>query len=273
MSGRLAGRTVLVTGAARGIGRACALACAAEGADLVLVDVGEDIDGVPYALGTTAQLEHTRHCCAERGAATITLAADVRAGLDEAVTAALGRFGRLDGLINSAGVVAPAGRLTHEVTEDEWSVMLEVNLTGTWRAMRSVLPVMLEQGGGAVVNIASTAGLVGYRHFAGYVASKHGVVGLTKAAALDYAPLGVRVNAVCPGSVRDAPEFDGAMLAAIGRALDIDHGHESVFTEQQPTQRLVEATDVAMAVLWLVSDESRHATGTVVTVDGGFTTR
>ena len=122
--------------------------------------------------------------------------------------------------------------------------------------------------------MASTAGLVGYRNFAGYVAAKHGLVGLSKAAALDYAPFKVRVNALCPGSVRDNAGVEGAMLAEIAKSLHVPVAeHEEIFLQSQPMNALIEPGDVADAALWLASDESRHVTGTVVTVDGGFSAR
>jgi NAD(P)-dependent dehydrogenase (short-subunit alcohol dehydrogenase family) len=162
----------------------------------------------------------------------------------------------------------------HEIADDEWQVMLDVDLTGQFRMMRAVLPAMLRRGAGSVVNIASTAGLVGYRHFAGYVAAKHGLIGLTRSAALDYAPKGVRVNAVCPGSVHDDPELEGVMMAEIARCLDLPAADsERAFLTNQPTNRLVRAHDVARAALWLACDESRDVTGSVVAVDGGFTVR
>jgi NAD(P)-dependent dehydrogenase (short-subunit alcohol dehydrogenase family) len=133
---------------------------------------------------------------------------------------------------------------------------------------------MTAQRGGSIINIASTAGLVGYRHFAGYVAAKHGVVGLTKATALDYAPMKVRVNALCPGSIRDDHAVEGRMLSEIARSLDVPVAeHEQTFLQAQPMNALIEPEDVAMAALWLASDDSRQVTGSVVTVDGGFTAR
>ncbi|AUG77450.1 oxidoreductase [Kitasatospora sp. MMS16-BH015] len=273
---RLQGKTVLVTGAGRGLGRICAVRCAEQGADLVLLDIAADRPGVPYPLASADQLERTAALCREAGAATLTVAADVSSSeqVAGAVEAALARYGRIDVLVNNAGIAAPSGRAVHEITDDEWQLMLDVDLSGAWRMIRAVAPGMLARRSGSIVNIASTAGLVGYRHFAAYVAAKHALVGLTKAAALDFAPLRVRVNAVCPGSVRDATHVEGRMLTEIARCLDVDvRDHEEAFVTQQPMNSLVEPDDVAGAVLWLAGEESRQVTGTTVTVDGGFTAR
>jgi NAD(P)-dependent dehydrogenase (short-subunit alcohol dehydrogenase family) len=273
---RLTGKTVLVTGAARGLGRATAVACAAEGADLALLDLCQDLGGVPYPLGTRGQLEHTATLCRENGAAVLTAACDVRdlGSVEAAVALAEDRFGRIDAAVNNAGIAAPSGRPAHEIGEDEWALMIDVDLSGAWRVIRTVAGAMSARRSGSIVNIASTAGLVGYRHFAGYVAAKHGLIGLTKAAALDYAPTKVRVNAVCPGSVRDDPAAEGRMLAEIARALEVQVGeHEQTFTEAQPMNALIEPEDVAAAVVYLVSDDARQVTGSVLTVDGGFTAR
>ncbi|MEU9701187.1 SDR family oxidoreductase [Streptomyces sp. NPDC014870] len=273
---RLTGKTVLVTGAARGLGRATAVACAAEGADLALLDLCEDLDGVPYPLGTRGQLEHTAALCRKNGAAVLTAACDVRdlSSVEAAVALAEDRFGRIDAAVNNAGIAAPSGRPAHEIGEDEWALMIDVDLSGAWRVIRTVAGAMSARRSGSIVNISSTAGLVGYRHFAGYVAAKHGLIGLTKAAALDYAPTKVRVNAVCPGSVRDDSTAEGRMLAEIARALEVEVGeHEQTFTEAQPMNALIEPEDVAAAVVYLVSDDARQVTGSVVTVDGGFTAR
>ncbi|OCC07755.1 mycofactocin-coupled SDR family oxidoreductase [Streptomyces sp. PTY087I2] len=273
---QLKGKTAVITGAARGLGRACATRFAEEGADLVLLDIAQDLDGVPYPLGSTGQLEHTADLCRRHGAAVLALSADVR-GPDACRTAidqALDRFGSVQVLVNGAGIAAPSGKAVHEITEDEWDLMVDTDLTGAWRMMKAVVPSMVAGNEGSVINIASTAGLVGYRHFAGYVAAKHGLIGLTKAAALDYAPHRVRVNALCPGSVRDDPLVEGRMLAEIARSLDVAvEEHEEIFVQAQPMNRLVEPDDIAGAALWLAGDDSRQVTGTTVTVDGGFTAR
>lgn len=275
--GRLAGRTALVTGAARGIGRACAVAYARAGADLLLTDIARDLPGVPYPLGTTDQLAHTALLCREQGAGSVvSVPADVRDTEDvrAVVDAALDRFGRIDVLLNNAGIAAPSGKTVQDITPDEWDLMLDVDVSGAWRMIRAVGNALIRQRSGSIVNVASTAGLVGYRHFAGYVTAKHALVGLTKAAALDLAPFGVRVNALCPGSVRDDEAAEGRMLSEIARSLDVPvEEHEQTFVAAQPMNRLIEPDDVAGAALWLASDESRQVTGSTVTVDGGFTSR
>jgi NAD(P)-dependent dehydrogenase (short-subunit alcohol dehydrogenase family) len=270
------GKTVLVTGAARGIGRACAQRLAAAGADLVLVDICADLPGVDYPMGSAGQLAATADECRQQGVAVETVTGDVRDGptAQQAADCALDRFGRIDGLVNCAGIAGPSGKPVYELAEPEWALPIGVNLTGAWQLLRAVAPAMVRQRAGSIVNIASTAGLVGYRHFAGYVASKHGLVGLTKAAALDLAPFGVRVNAVCPGSVRDDLLVDGRMLGAVADYLRVAADeYESVFRQQQPANRLVEPDDVAGAVAWLLGDGSGGTTGSTVVVDGGYPAR
>ncbi len=275
-AGLLAGRTAVVTGAARGIGRACATAFAQEGADLLLLDVAAPVTDVPYPLGTASQLDHTAALCRDLGASVLVRQVDVRDldGLEGAAADAHERFGRIDVLLNNAGIAAPSGQPVHECEERDWEVMLDINLSGPWRGIRAVAGRMTRQRGGSIINVASTAALVGYRHFAGYAASKHGVVGLTKAAALDLAPYQVRVNALCPGSVRDDPAVEGAMLAEIARSLQIPTDeHEATFVRDQPMNALVEPESIAAAAVWLASDASRQVTGSILTVDAGFTSR
>lgn len=272
----LDGVTAVITGAARGLGRACATRFAAEGADLVLVDVCGEVPGVPYPLGSASQLAHTARLCREAGAAVLEQAADVRdlEACRAVAENALDRFGAVRVLVNGAGIAAPSGKMVHEIDDAEWRVMIDTDLSGAWQMMRALVPEMISRREGSVVNVASTAGLVGYRHFAGYVAAKHGLVGLTKAAALDYAPFGVRVNALCPGSVRDDPLVEGRMLAEIARSLDVaGDEYEQVFTGAQPMNRLIEPGDIAGAALWLAGPDSVQVTGTTLTVDGGFSAK
>lgn len=272
----LKGKTAVITGAARGLGRECAVRFAREGADLALLDIAGGLAGVPYPLGSRDQLRRTAELCEEAGVAVAVLTVDVRDAeqIRDAVDRTLDRFGAVDVLVNNAGIAAPSGRTTHEITEDEWSLMLDIDLSGAWRMMKALAPGMVERRRGSIVNIASTAGLVGYRHFAGYVAAKHGLIGLTKAAALDYAPFRVRVNALCPGSVRDDPVVEGRMLSEIARSLDVPvDQHEETFVRDQPMNALIEPSDIAGAAVWLAGDDSRQVTGSVLTVDGGFTAR
>jgi NAD(P)-dependent dehydrogenase (short-subunit alcohol dehydrogenase family) len=273
---RLAGKIALVTGAARGVGRACAIHFAREGAHLVLLDVSRDIEGVPYRLGTASQLELTAQSCEALGALTLIQQADIRSAgeIDEAVAASLARFGRLDVVLNSAGVASPSGRPVHEVDEADWQLMIDIDLSGCFRMTKAAATVMVGQRAGSIVNIASTAGVVGYPRFSGYVAAKHGVVGLSRAAALDLAPYKVRVNALCPGSIRDADWAEGAMLSEIARSLDLPaDSYEETFLPNQPLNALIEPEDVSAAAVWLASDESRQVTGSVITVDGGYSAR
>jgi NAD(P)-dependent dehydrogenase (short-subunit alcohol dehydrogenase family) len=272
----LRGKTVVITGAGRGIGRACAIRCADAGADLALYDVAADIESIPYPLATREQLERTAELCRARGASALTVVGDVRDAerVKALVASCLDRYGSIDALINSAGIAAPSGVPVHEIEEADWSLMLGINLSGVWRMIKAVVPHMVERRCGSIVNVASTAGLVGYRHFAGYVAAKHGVIGLTKAAALDCAPLHVRVNAICPGSVRDEPSVEGRMLSDIARSLRVPlDEYEHTFTAAQPTNELVDPWQVAATAVWFASDDARHVTGAVLAVDGGFTAR
>jgi len=250
MDGSLSGKVALVTGGASGIGRAAAVALAAAGARVAVSDV--DAAG---GEGTVASI-------AAAGGEAVFVRADVRAGtaVDALVAAVVARFGGLDCAFNNAGIEGDL-RPAAEHTEETFARVIDVNLLGVFRCLRAEVPAMLARGGGAIVNTASIAGLIGAGRFAAYVASKHAVVGLTRAAALDYAQAGIRVNAVCPGVIRTpmAERLDvqipGA-LAALGGAI--------------PSGRLGTPEEVAAAVVWLCSPASSYVTGHTLTVDGGF---
>lgn len=273
---QLSGKVVVITGAGRGIGRACAIAAAREGADLVISDVAAAIAGVPYPLASQNQLSATAIECRREGASVLELPVDVRdrSAVSLLIDQALSRFGRIDVLINNAGIGAPAGKAAHEYTDREWELMMDINLSGPWRLIRAVAPIMQAQNAGSIVNIASTAGILGYRHFAAYVTSKHGVVGLTKSAALDYAPFNTRVNAVCPGPVSDNPEVDGAMTSAVASALGITiEEQEAIDRASVAMPEVVDPFDVADVAVWLASDKSAKVTGAVITVDAGYSAK
>lgn len=271
---RLAGKVAVVTGAARGVGRACAVALAEAGADLLVLDIGHDVPGLDYPLGSASQLAYTVRLCRERRAAVVSTEADVRdvTSVRAAVEAALIRFGRIDVVVNNAGITASPGLAVYEISPDQWSLDLDVDVSGAWRMISAVGQTMISQRAGSIINVAGTAGLVGYRNLAGHVTAKHALVGLTRAAALDFAPFQVRVNALCPGPVRDDPVVEGRMLAELARSRDDPADRrEQALAAAQPMQTLVEAGDVAAAAVWLASDESRQVTGSVITVDGGLT--
>jgi NAD(P)-dependent dehydrogenase (short-subunit alcohol dehydrogenase family) len=269
-------KTVFVTGAGRGIGRATAVAFAEEGHQLLLADICAPIEGCPYPLATPDDLEETAERCRVHRSRVVTTALDVRRPeqVDAAVRLAHETLGPVDVLVNNAGLVGPAGVVSHELTEEAWALVVDVDLGGVWRCAKAVLPDMIARRGGAIVNVSSTAGLVAFPLFANYVAAKHGVIGLTRALALDYAGYSIRVNAVCPTSVHDEQGPASGMLHGVADMLGLElEDYEALSLPHHPLGSLVDATDVAAAIVWLASDAARRVTGAVVPVDAGFTVR
>jgi len=242
-------KVVLITGGSFGIGKATALLFAAKGAKIVLVDWVENPETVEEieALGTQV----------------LFIKCDV--SKTEAVKIMIARvvivFGRLDYAFNNAGIEGISASVT-EGTEENWDKIMAVNLKGIWNCMKFQIPEMQKTGQGAIVNCASIAGLRGYRGLSAYVASKHGIIGLTNTAALECAQLGIRINAVCPGAIK---------TAMIDRLTGHQKEVEAQFAAQEPMGRLGQPEEVAQAVLWLCSNQASFITGHALTVDGGWT--
>ncbi|MDT2003844.1 SDR family oxidoreductase [Rhodococcus opacus] len=247
----LAAKAVLISGAASGIGRATAERAAASGASVMVADIDADLGAE-----TVARVRSSGGI-AEFVRVDVSQADQVA----NAVRATVDAFGRIDGAHNNAGYPGPAVPLV-EYREADWNRLLSVNLTGVFLAMRAQIEVMLEQGSGSIVNTASVAGLVGIPNLAAYAATKHGVIGLTKAAALEVARSGIRVNAVCPGSV-DTPLVHKAGAPPGSAKREAAEG-------RQPMGRLAEPEEIAEAVVWLLSDKASVLTGHPLVVDGGY---
>lgn len=248
----IAGRSILITGAASGIGRETALLMAEHGASLTLCDL-EDM-----ALSEVLQEVESRGGRGQLVRCDVTDSQEV----ESAVACATRSFGALDAAFNCAGISttsAGASAPVADIAPEGWKRVLDVNLTGVWNCMRFELAVMQRQGHGSIVNAASIAGLVALRQSGAYVAAKHAVVGLTRTAALEYASMGIRVNAVCPGFV-DTPMLQGLQTSR-GTGL----------TANVPAGRLAQPGEIAAAVIWLCSDASSFVNGAVLPVDGGYT--
>src|SRR5437762_7311858 len=246
------GKVAFVTGAASGIGRAAALAFAHEGASVVVADVSEQGNQ------ETARMIEEQGGRARAVRCDVTRAADVKAALDKTVEA----FGRLDFAFNNAGVEPRKSVPTADYEEEEWDRIVDTNLRGVFLCMKHEIPLILKQGGGAIVNTSSGAGVIGIKGSPAYTAAKHGLLGLTKSAALDYAAQNIRINAVCPGYIA-TPMMDRFTGGT-------PEGRAKVISEE-PIGRMGQPEEIAAAILWLCSDAARFVIGHALVVDGGQT--
>ena len=243
-------KVAFVTGAANGIGRATALAFARNGASVVAADVSDKRQETARLIEQLGRPVLAVRCDVSR-------AEDVKAALDQTIEA----FGRLDLAFNNAGIEQPI-KAAADIPEEDWDRIVAINLRGVFLCLKHEIPLMLKQGGGAIVNTSSGAGVKGFKGQAAYAATKFGIVGLTKSAALDYAPANIQINAVCPGIIATPMmrRFTGGTTEGEQRVI-----------AQEPIGRMGTPEEIAAAVLWLCSDVAAFVVGHAMVVDGGQT--
>ncbi|MDT4905955.1 MAG: hypothetical protein QOJ37_2974 [Pseudonocardiales bacterium] len=273
MAGRVEGKVAFITGAARGQGRSHALRLAEEGADIIAVDLCEDIKSVDYPLATREDLAETVRLVESLGRRIVAREADVRSieSLRAAVDAGVAELGRLDIVSANAGILSNGQ--SHELSEETWGDMIDINLSGVWRTCKVAIPHLIAGGaGGSIVLTSSVAGLRSYNGVSHYVSAKHGVVGLMKTLAQELAPHSIRVNSVNPTQVDTAMIQNESMYHLFCPDLEnptrAEFGAASAATILLPID-WVESIDVSNAVLFLVSDEARYITGVALPIDAG----
>jgi len=270
--GRLEGKVAFVTGAGRGQGRAHAIRLAQEGADIIALDILEDIEGLAYPMASMADRDETVAAVEALGRRILFEKADVRdlARLQEVAALGVESIGPIDIVVANAGAGGPA--VSYEMSESTFTDMIDRFLTSTWRTIRAVAPLMIEAGrGGSIILISSTSGLVGVPGMAHYVAAKHGVQGLMKATAIDLGPFDIRVNTIASSNV-NTPMIQNPVIRAAWSG-NPDASDEEVVRAMSAMHILnvpwVEPADISNAVLWLASDEARYVTGSTIPVEAG----
>ena len=272
--GQLDGQVAFITGAAGGLGRAHALRLAEEGADIIGLDIGHQLEDVPYEMPQVDRLHETIAMVEGLGRRGLSVVADIRntASIEAAVKQGVEAFGRLDVVVANAGIWSLGGDLW-EIPEDRFIEMIDINLTSQWRTVKAAVPAMLELGnGGSIIFIASTNGIRAVPGNGHYTAAKHGVIGLMKTLAQELGERGIRVNAVCPTGVNTKMLINDEMFKLFRPDLESPE-----FSDAEAGLRglnlipvsTVEPVDVSNAVLWLASDQSRMLTGSVIPVDAG----
>jgi SDR family mycofactocin-dependent oxidoreductase len=274
MSGRVAGKVAFITGAARGQGRSHAIRLAQEGADIIAVDICEDVPGIPYPGPTEDDLAETAKQVEALDRRIVATKADVRdyPALKAAVDDGVAQLGRLDIVSANAGIGASPVK-AWEMDDSTWQTMVDINLTGVWHAAKAAIPHLIEGGnGGSIILTSSAAGLQAYENIAHYVSAKHGVVGLMRTLALELAPHMIRVNSIHPTQV-DTDMIQNEATYRLFRP-DLEHPtREDFASASQSVNALpipwVEPVDISNAVLFLASDEGRYITGVTLPVDAG----
>lgn len=270
----LEGKVALITGAARGQGRAHALKMARAGADIIACDIDEDVQTAAFPMSRETDLRQTVAEVEDMGRRIVARTADVRSGaaLESLVAEGLSAFGKIDIAVANAGIYGHCSLL--DMSEQDWDEMMDINLTGVWRMMRSVIPHMVERRSGSIVLTSSANGLIGNPNAAHYAAAKHGVLGLMRSGALELGEFGIRVNAVCPGVIDTAmTNWQGMYDRMAGRpgGTRADYERATQHSTVLANQGAMPPEVVADAALWLCSDGAIGVTGQAIVVDAGYT--
>jgi len=261
-------KVVVITGAARGQGKSHALGFAKEGADIVLSDICHDFEGPNYAMGTQVELDEVVQEIQAMGRRAIARQVDVRSESEvrTLISDAVSEFGRVDVMVNNAGFLQMGA--AHEITESQWDASIDTMMKGVFFGCRFAALQMKEQeGGGVICSTSSGGGFKGFGHMAHYVAAKHGVIGLTRALAVELAPFNIRVNAICPGHVATN------MLSGSAPDAGLTPEELEAFLKRTillPAPTLLSPSDITAAYLWICSEQARYVTGTQIVVDQGF---